>query len=99
MAFVEIEFLLFLCSETPNITALKRQTMPYRIEISQKNNSNGDSIYKIIINGETFHAVINTTPTKFMDAMLYLSDQFYDIICTFWELITCISNENHEQSR
>ena len=64
-----------------------------------KNNWNGDSIYKIMINGETFHAVINTTPTKFMDAMLYLSDQFYDIICTFWELITCISNENHEQSR
>ena len=43
---------------------------PYRIEISQKKNSNGDSIYKIIINGETFHEVINTTPTKFMDAML-----------------------------
>ena len=58
---------------------------PYRIEISQRNNSNRDSIYKIIINGETFHEVINTTPTKFMDAMLYLSDLRH--ICTFWE--TC----------
>ena len=54
---------------------------PYRIEISQKKNSNGDSIYKIIING-----VINTTPTKFMDAMLYLSDHFYDTFAPFGRL-------------
>ena len=59
---------------------------PYRIEISQRKNSNGDSIYKIIINGETFHEVINTTPTKFMDAMLYLSDQFYDTFAPFGRL-------------
>ena len=50
----------------------------YQIEISQNLNSDGEAVYKIIINGETFHEVINTTPRNFYDATLYLSDDHYD---------------------
>ena len=47
----------------------------YHIEISQEKNSDGEAVYKIIINGETFHEVINTTPSHFDNAMVYLSDE------------------------
>ena len=50
----------------------------YQIEISQKKNSDGEAVYKIIINGTTFHEVINTTPRNFYNATLYLSDVHYD---------------------
>ena len=49
----------------------------YHIEISQEKNSDGKAVYKIIINGETFHEVINTTPSHFDNAMVYLSDEHY----------------------
>ena len=55
----------------------------YQIEISQKKNSDGESVYKIIINGETFHEVINTTPRNFYNATLYLSDVYYDTFAPY----------------
>ena len=58
----------------------------YQIEISQKKNSDGKAVYKIIINGETFHEVINTTPRNFDNAMLYLSDVHYDTFAPYGSL-------------
>ena len=58
----------------------------YQIELSQKKNSDGESVYKIIINGETFHEVINTTPRNFDNAMLYLSDVHYDTFAPYGRL-------------
>ena len=58
----------------------------YQIEISQNLNSDGEAVYKIIINGETFHEVINTTPRNFYDATLYLSDVYYDTFAPYGSL-------------
>ena len=58
----------------------------YQIEISQNLNSDGEAVYKIIINGETFHEVINTTPRNFYDATLYLSDDHYDTFAPYGSL-------------
>ena len=58
----------------------------YQIEISQKKNSDGEAVYKIIINGETFHEVINTAPRNFYNAMLYLSDVYYDTFAPYGSL-------------
>ena len=58
----------------------------YQIEISQKKNSDGKAIYKIIINGETIHEVINTTPRNFDNALLYLSDVHYDTFAPYGSL-------------
>ena len=58
----------------------------YQIEISQNLNSDGEAVYKIIINGETFHEVINTTPRNFDNAMLYLSDVHYDTFAPYGSL-------------
>ena len=58
----------------------------YQIEISQKKNSDGESVYKIIINGETIHEVINTTPRNFYNATLYLSDVYYDTFAPYGSL-------------
>ena len=58
----------------------------YQIEISQKKNSDGVAVYKIIINGETFHEVINTTPINFDNARLYLSDTHYDTFAPYGNL-------------
>ena len=58
----------------------------YQIELSQKRNSDALAVYKIIINGETFHEVINTTPRNFDNAMLYLSDVHYDTFAPYGSL-------------
>ena len=58
----------------------------YHIELSQKKNSDGKAIYKIIINGETIHEVINTTPKIFDNALLYLSDVHYDTFTPYGSL-------------
>ena len=50
----------------------------YHIEISQEKNSYGEAVYKIMINGETFHEVINTTPSHFDNARVYFSDDHRD---------------------
>ena len=58
----------------------------YQIEISQKKNSDGEAVYKIIINGETFHEVINTSPSHFDNVLVYLSDVHYDTFGPFGSL-------------
>ena len=58
----------------------------YQIELSQKKNSDGKAIYKIIINGETIHEVINTTPRSFDNALLYLSDVHSDTFAPYGSL-------------
>ena len=58
----------------------------YQIEICQKKNSDGEAVYQIIINGETFHGIINTTPKNFDNAMLYLSDVHYDTFAPYGSL-------------
>ena len=58
----------------------------YQIEISQNLNSDGEAVYKIIINGETFSEVPNTTPRNFYDATLYLSDDHYDTFAPYGSL-------------
>ena len=49
----------------------------YHIEISQKKNSNDEAVYKISVDGTTFHEVINTKPQIFQNANLYLSDPWH----------------------
>ena len=58
----------------------------YQIELSQKKNSEGKAIYKIIINGETIHEVVNTTPRNFDNALLYLSDVHSDTFAPYGSL-------------
>ena len=50
----------------------------YHFEISQLKNSTGEATYSIKVNGETFHEIVNTTPLKFKDVKLYLSDPWYE---------------------
>ena len=49
----------------------------YHIEISQKKNSNNEAVYKISVDGTTFHEVINKKPQTFQNAKLYLSDPWH----------------------
>ena len=58
----------------------------YHFEISQLKNTNGEAIYKIMVNGETFHEIVNTTPLKFKDVKLYLSDPWYETFAPFGTL-------------
>ena len=43
-------------------------------KISQKENLNGEIVYRIKVDGITFHEVVNETPTKFPVVNLYLSN-------------------------
>ena len=58
----------------------------YHFEISQNKNSKGEAIYNIKVNGKTFHEIVNTTPTKFKDVMLYLSAPLYETFAPFGRL-------------
>ena len=58
----------------------------YHFEISQQRNSKGEAVYRINVNGELFHEVINTTPFKFKDVKLYLSDPWYETFAPFGKL-------------
>ena len=58
----------------------------YHFEISQLENTNGEAIYKIKVNGETFHEVVNTTPLKFKDVKLYLSAPWFETFAPFGKL-------------
>ena len=48
----------------------------YHIEILQKENSNGEIIYSIEIDGFTVDQVVNTWPQRFEKVILYTSDPF-----------------------
>ena len=58
----------------------------YHIEILQKENSNGEIIYSIEIDGFTVHEVVNTLPQRFEKVILYTSDPFYRSFAPFGEL-------------
>ena len=58
----------------------------YHFEISQQKNTIGEAVYKIKVNGETFHEIVNTTPLKFKDVKLYLSDPWYRTFGPFGKL-------------
>jgi hypothetical protein len=58
----------------------------YHFEISQQTNSKGEAVYSIKVNGETFHEIVNTTPLKFKDVKLYLSDPWYETFAPFGKL-------------
>ena len=58
----------------------------YHFEISQNKNSKGEAIYNIKVNGKSFHEIVNTTPLKFKDVKLYLSDPWYETLAPFGKL-------------
>ena len=58
----------------------------YRFEISQHKNSKGEAIYNLKVNGKTFHEIVNTTPLKFKDAKLYLSDPWHETFAPYGKL-------------
>ena len=58
----------------------------YHFEISQNKNSEGEAVYSIKVNGETLHEIVNTTPLKFKDVKLYLSDPWFDTFAPFGRL-------------
>ena len=58
----------------------------YHFEISQNKNSKGEAIYNVKVNGKTLYEIINTTPTKFKDVMLYLSNPWYETFAPFGKL-------------
>ena len=69
----------------------------YHFEISQLKNSMGEATYSIKVNGETFHEIVNTTPLKFKDVKLYLSDPWYDTFEPFGKLSNLKVNANLTQ--
>ena len=56
----------------------------YHFEISQQ--MKAEAVYSIKVNGETFHEIVNTTPLKFKDVKLYLSDPWYETFAPFGKL-------------
>ena len=58
----------------------------YHFEMSQQRNPNGEAVYRIFVNGELLHEIINTTPLKFQDVKLFLSDPWYDSFAPFGKL-------------
>ena len=58
----------------------------YHFEIKQEENSNGEIIYSIEIDGTTVHVVVNTLPQRFKEVILYESDPWYASFATFGEL-------------
>ena len=58
----------------------------YHFEISQHKNSKGEAIYNIKVNGKTFYEIVNTTPLKFKDVKLYLSDPWHETFAPFGKL-------------
>ena len=45
----------------------------YHFQISQFNNPTGEAVYRIRVNGNTVHEILNSKPTNFPEARLYLS--------------------------
>ena len=68
----------------------------YHFEISQQTNSKGEAVYSIKVNGETFE-IVNTTPLKFKDVKLYLSDPWHATFEPFGELSNLKVNANLTQ--
>ena len=58
----------------------------YHIEIKQDENSNGEIIYSIEIDGTTVYEVVNSLPQRFKEIILYESDPWHPSFATFGEL-------------
>ena len=58
----------------------------YHFEIKQEENSNGEIIYSIEIDGTTVHVVVNTLPQRFKEVILYESNPWHASFATFGEL-------------
>ena len=58
----------------------------YHIEIKQEENSNGEIIYRIVVDGTTVHEVVNTRPQRFEKVILYTSNPWSRSFASFGEL-------------
>ena len=58
----------------------------YHFEIIQEENSKGEVIYSILMDGFTVYQVVNTLPQRFEKVILYTSDPFYPSFAPFGEL-------------
>ena len=58
----------------------------YHFEIKQAENSNGQIIYSIKMDGASVHEVENTLPTRFEEVILYESDKWHTSFASFGEL-------------
>ena len=58
----------------------------YHFEIKQEENSNGEIIYSIKIDGVTGHEVVNTQPRRFKEVILYESDPWNPSFASYGEL-------------
>ena len=58
----------------------------YHFEIIQEENSKGEVIYSILMDGFTVYQVFNTLPQRFEKVILYTSDPFYPSFAPFGEL-------------
>ena len=58
----------------------------YHIEIKQEENSNGEVIYRIVVDGTTVHEVVNTLPQRFEKVILYASNPWSRSFASFGEL-------------
>ena len=58
----------------------------YHVEIKQEENSNGEIIYSIRIDGTTVNIVVNTLPKRFKEVILYESNPWHESFATFGEL-------------
>ena len=58
----------------------------YHIEIKQEENSNGEIIYRIVVDGTTVHEVVNTRPQRFEKVILYASNPWSMSFASFGEL-------------
>ena len=58
----------------------------YHIEIKQEENSNGEIIYRIVVDGTIVHEVVNTRPQRFEKVILYTSNPWSRSFASFGEL-------------
>ena len=58
----------------------------HHFEIKQGENSNGEIIYSIKVDGVTVLEVVNNMPTRFEEVILYQSDPWYPSFASFGEL-------------
>ena len=58
----------------------------YHFEIIQEENSKGEVIYSILMDGFIVNQVVNTLPQRFEKVILYTSDPFYMSFAPFGEL-------------
>ena len=58
----------------------------YHFEIIQEENSKGEVVYSILMDGFTVYQVVNTLPQRFEKVILYTSDPFYPSFAPFGEL-------------